>query len=266
MAGNYFRQHLRQTDHRTLIKMDHYLRLYGRLMRRYRGRTVRFLEIGIFRGGSIPMWQGFFAPDSHLVFADIDPGCRNLAGPGVHIEIGDQADPAFLDQLARQHGPFDIIVDDGGHLMYQQIASLNGLWPHLADGGLYVVEDTHTSYWPGFGGGLRVEGSFIEHAKRLIDAMHSWYTDDDQGFPLDPLAREIGSVQFYDSLTVIEKLLHDAPVWLSARNGEITRDSTPLQRRNRTSVFPDPRKAAPKTGHSDEREEPQKDSATATAP
>lgn len=243
MAGNYFRQHLQKTDERTLIKMEHYLRIYARLLRRLRGKTVTFLEIGIFRGGSIPMWQGYFAPDSRLVFADIDPRCRAFAVPGVNIEIGDQADHAFLDHLGRTYGPFDLIVDDGGHLMYQQIASLTGLWPHLTDGGLYVVEDTHTSYWPGFGGGLRAEGSFIEHAKGLVDAMHSWYTDDDQEFPFDPMAREIGAVQFYDSLTVIEKSLHDEPVWLSARKGEVGRDSTPLKRRGRVSVFPDPRKA-----------------------
>ena len=96
MAGNYFRQHLRQTDHRTLIKMEHYLRLYGRLMRRYRGRTVRFLEIGIFRGGSIPMWQGFFAPDSHLVFADIDRAAATLRGPASISRSAIRPTPHFL--------------------------------------------------------------------------------------------------------------------------------------------------------------------------
>ena len=43
-------------------------------------------------------------------------------------------------------------------------------------------------------------------AKDLIDRMHSWYTEDDAGFPLHPLAREIGGIRFYDSLVVIEKL------------------------------------------------------------
>ena len=39
--------------------------------------------------------------------------------------------------------------------MYQQKASFNALWPQLSDGGLYIVEDTHSGYWPGFGGGYR---------------------------------------------------------------------------------------------------------------
>jgi len=68
-------------------------------------------------------------------------------------------------------------------MMDQQIASLRHLWPQLNDCGLYIVEDTHTSYRPGFGGGFRAPESFIEFAKDLIDRMHSWYTDDDAGFP-----------------------------------------------------------------------------------
>ena len=71
------------------------------------------------------------------------------------IEFGDQADPMFLLDVAAKHGPFDVIVDDGGHKMHHQKVSFNTLWSQLADGGLYIVEDTHSSYWPGFGGGYR---------------------------------------------------------------------------------------------------------------
>jgi hypothetical protein len=42
----------------------------------------------------------------------------------------------FSEKFAVTHGPFDIIIDDGGHKMYQQKASFNALWPQLSDGGL----------------------------------------------------------------------------------------------------------------------------------
>ena len=49
--------------------------------------------------------------------------------------------------MVDRYGPFDIIIDDGGHTMEQQIASIETLFPALNEGGVYLCEDTHTSYW-----------------------------------------------------------------------------------------------------------------------
>ena len=233
----YFRDHPARTGDRMLLKMEHYLEHYDALLADWQGRDVSFLEIGIYKGGSLPMWQGFLGRGSRLVFLDIDPACRDLALQGTTVEIGDQADPVFLEEVGVAHGPFDLIVDDGGHKMHQQITSFRYLWPRLADRGLYIVEDVHTSYWPGFGGGLRAPASFIEFAKDLIDRMHSWYTEDDAGFPLHPMAKEIGGIRFYDSLVVIEKRLKEAPVAITAQNGQVSRSRRMLEVRGRRSIF-----------------------------
>jgi hypothetical protein len=233
----YFRDYPGRTGDRMLFKMEHYLELYDELLVDWQGRNVAFLEIGVYKGGSIPMWQEFFGAGSRLTFLDIDPDCLALALPGTVVEIGDQADPTFLDRVGTARGPFDLIVDDGGHKMHQQITSFRHLWPRLTDRGLYIVEDVHTSYWPGFGGGFGEPASFIEFAKDLIDRMHSWYTEDDTGFPLHPMAREIGGIRFYDSLVVIEKRVKEAPVALTARNGRVGRSRRMLQVRGRRSIF-----------------------------
>ena len=47
--------------------------------------------------------------------------------------------------------------------------------------------------------------------------MHSWYREDDPNFPFDPLAREIGSISFYDSMIVIKKDIKDHRVDCIAR-------------------------------------------------
>ena len=237
MKSTYFRDYLARTDDRTLFKMDHYLDIYDRALTGWQGRQVSFLEIGIYKGGSLRMWRDFFGPGSQLTFLDIDPACQALELPGTTAIIGDQADRAFLGAVASAKGPFDLIVDDGGHQMHQQITSFQALWPHLADGGLYIVEDTHTSYWPGFGGGHRAPGSFIEFAKDLIDKMHSWYTEDDAGFPLHPLAAEIGSIQFHDSLVVVEKHLKPPPMSVTSTNGRVTASRRILELRGRKSIF-----------------------------
>jgi hypothetical protein len=237
-TGQYFRHFLARTDERTLFKMDHYLDIYDRELAPWLGKKVSFLEIGIWKGGSLRMWRDFFAPGSKLTFLDIDPATLEVAIPGVDIRIGDQTDVPFLRDVAQEQGPFDIIVDDGDHKMDQQITSFQALWGALKDGGLYIVEDTHTSYWPGFGGGgHKAPGSFIEFAKDLIDKMHSWYTEDDEGFPLHPLAREIGGVQFYDSLVIIRKQLKQPPVSLTSTHGKVSQSDRILKIRGRVSIF-----------------------------
>lgn len=230
--------HLKKTGDRALTKWAHYFQIYEREMARFRSQPISFLEIGIFRGGSLPMWKDYFAPGSQLTFIDIDPDCAAHEIEGTTVRIGNQADPAFLAELAAEFGPFDLVLDDGSHVCAHQIASFEHLWPHLKNGGLYMVEDCHTSYWPGFGGGYRAEGSFIEYAKGLIDKMHSWYTDEDETFPFDEAARVLNAVRFYDSIVAIERLeQREPPTSLVSRNGKVTASRKALEVRGRTSVF-----------------------------
>lgn len=237
-SPGYFSGFPAQTDERELHKFAHYLPIYDRILADLAGKPVRFLEIGIFRGGSMRMWRDYFAPSSSLYFLDIDPNCQALALEGTQIRIGDQADPAFLHQLAAEAGPFDLIIDDGGHEMFQQKTSFQTLWPYLNDGGRYIVEDIHTSYWPGFGGGLRAPNSFMEFTKDLLDQMHSWYSEDPQNFPLHPLAHEIESLQYFDSIFVARKRLRDEPpTSLQARNGVVRRGRAYAQVQNKKSIF-----------------------------
>lgn len=222
---SFFKDYLRRTDDRAVTKWLHYLPIYERELARFREKPVTFLEIGIFKGGSLPMWKEFFAPGSTLVFIDIDPDCAQLSEPGTHIEIGNQADKAFLRKLKKKYGPFDVIIDDGSHLSAHQIASFRALWPSLRENGLYIVEDCHTSYWEGFGGGYRIPKSFIEFTKRLIDRMHSWYTEDPKRFPFDPIAKEIHALRIFDSIVMIEKQLRkEPPTSFSSQNG-VRRDT-----------------------------------------
>jgi hypothetical protein len=235
---SFFADYLKHTDGRMLTKWAHYFDIYDRELTRFRDRPITFLEIGIFKGGSIPMWKRYFADGATLVFVDIDPDCVRHAEPGTHVEIGNQADPEFLARLAARYGPFDVVLDDGSHINAHQIASFENLWPHMRDRSVYMVEDCHTSYWPGFGGGYRDEGSFIEFAKRKVDAMHSWYTDDDAGFPFDPIARSLSGVRFYDSIVALEKrVTTEPPLSITAQNGEIRGSRKALQVRGRQSVF-----------------------------
>lgn len=216
----FFDEYLRSTDDRLVTKWLHYLPIFEKEMAWHRDKPISFLEIGIYQGGSIPMWKAFFAKGSQLTFIDIDPKCKKLQEDGTSVEIGDQSDDVFLKSLIENHGPFDIIIDDGSHVCSHQIKSFETLWPAIREDGLYIVEDCHTSYWREFSGGFQHEGSFIEYVKGVIDRMHSWYSEDLESFPFDPVAKEIHGLRIFDSLVMLEKKTrHTPPTAFSAQKG-----------------------------------------------
>jgi hypothetical protein len=85
------------------------------------------------------------------------------------MHYGSQDDVAFLSTVNAEGGYFDIIVDDGGHSMKQQITSLMNLFAKVRPGGLYIIEDLQTSYFAAADSGYLVKTSTIELIKRLVD-------------------------------------------------------------------------------------------------
>src|SRR3954452_14286502 len=160
---------------RVLDKWIHYFPAYAEHFERFRGREVRILEIGVYRGGSLDMWRWYFGPQALSVGVDIDERAREVSAPDHLVEIGDQTDPDFLRSLSEKYGPFDIVIDDGGHEMDQQIVTAETLFPLLADGGILLTEDTHTSYWEGYQGGVGRAGTFIEWCKGKVDDINGYH-------------------------------------------------------------------------------------------
>ena len=151
------------------------------------------------------MWQDYFGPQATIVGVDVNPDCKQFSEPGIEIVIGDQGDRTFLRSLADRYPNFAILIDDGGHRMHQQIATFEELYPRLRSDGVYLCEDTHTSYNPNFGGGYQQPQSFIESVKPLIDSLHAFIGNDHSQFIANDFTRSTDSMHFYDSVVVIEK-------------------------------------------------------------
>src|SRR5205814_7924687 len=125
--------------------------------------------------------------------------CAGRVDPPNEVRIGSQDDPAFLRSVAAEMGGLDIVLDDGSHVGSHQVASFRTLFPLLREGGIYAIEDLHTSYWRDWGGGYRRKGTGIEMLKTLIDDLHQWWHE-------KPVAeRNIGGIHVYDSIAFIEK-------------------------------------------------------------
>jgi cephalosporin hydroxylase len=117
-----------------------YLGFYERFLDGAAVKTV--LEIGVGEGGSLKMWADYF-PHATIVGMDKDEGKRErkVWSDRIKLWTGDQANEEHLIGLSCAHAPFDLINDDGGHGAEEQLTSLRVLWPHLARGGFYLLED-----------------------------------------------------------------------------------------------------------------------------
>lgn len=211
---------------RLVDKWLHYLERYEQHFGKYRGTSLKFLEIGVFKGGSLEMWRSYFGPTSRICGIDIDPECAAYETPGTTVRIGSQADPEFLASVVAEFGTPDIILDDGSHVAEHQEASFRTLFPLLKEGGLYVIEDLHTAYWPQWNGGYRRKGSAIEIVKDMIDDMHGWYHESPTSTPAQS---EIGGIHIYDSMVFIEKKHRERPAYIRipATDAEALADSEP---------------------------------------
>lgn len=202
---NPLEAYFRANQGRLIHKWIHYFDIYDQHFSPYRGKAVNVVEFGVSHGGSLQMWRHYFGRRARITGVDVNPRCAKLAGDRINVVIGDQEDREFLKDLADRVGEIDIVIDDGGHTMGQQIATFEEMWPWVRDGGVYLVEDLHTSYWPKYGGGYKRPGTFIEYAKNLIDQLHAWHSRDAESFTVDDYTRSIRGMHVYDSVIVFDK-------------------------------------------------------------
>ena len=128
--------------------------LYGQILGSIRLEKMNFLEIGLGcdmpkgPGWSIPVWKEFL-PNATISMLEYDGTCaKQFESQVEHLFIGDQSDLSFLKNIGENYGPFDVVVDDGGHSRKMQLYSLMGMWPFIHQNGVYVIEDIFTSFMP----------------------------------------------------------------------------------------------------------------------
>lgn len=187
-------------------KWHHYIPLYDRYLSNRRG-NVRFLEIGVSKGGSLEMWRRYLGDSAAIFGVDINAACMKYDGLFGSVRIGSQSDPEFLRSVVQEMGGVDIILDDGSHRMADINKSLSVLFPMLSEDGLYIIEDLHTAYWRSHGGGGR--RTFFRHLVKVFDDMHRWYHS--EGVKTPGIGDACVAVHVHDSFVVLEKGVQHRP-------------------------------------------------------
>jgi demethylmacrocin O-methyltransferase len=96
------------------------------------------------------MWRDYF-PHAQVHGIDIKPYTGAPLGERITLHMADQGEAAALELVAHQHGPFDLVVDDGSHQNHHQKLAFQVLWPFVKPGGCMVIEDVCCSYWSEYG-------------------------------------------------------------------------------------------------------------------
>jgi len=195
-----------------------------------KSKTIKMLEIGVQSGGSMEVWKSYFSSRSfYYVGMDINKHCKKFEdiSRNISIEIGNQLSRENLLQICRKYGPFDFIVDDGGHTSKMMRTSLNTLF--LSDScmskhSLYVIEDMCTMVYTKFS---EKDSDIPSIVSEIFRKMHFyWYNHKDmktykawnnmQSSDKD-WADLIESISLYDSMMFIHRGYGSGPLTLVKR-------------------------------------------------
>lgn len=182
-----------------------------------RTKPIRMLTIGSFYEDSLKMWQDYLHPGSFLVSADLNSKLLKIAESGkIYVRMCHVQDGSFLEQVATEFGPFDVILDEGSHTSSHMVESFRCLFTTaLSEGGIHMVEAVDCDYQKPYRDSRL---SFIDFVKALIDAMHAHYqvpsnkTSSQVGDPdrirkvsVPAITPALGGIEVYDSIVVVHR-------------------------------------------------------------
>lgn len=173
-----------------------YLNNYDVALTVWKDLPIKMLEIGIQDGFSLKMWEKYF-PNGIIYGADII-NKKRLDTNRIKTFIINQENKVQLSTLPAD---LDFIIDDGGHTMLQQQVTLVTLFDHLKSGGIYIIEDLHTSnpiLFPGYG-----STSTNNTLKLLKDLKNHNFSTDSQYLitkdDFDKLLQDIHSIEIIEN-------------------------------------------------------------------
>eukprot|EP00854_Cymbomonas_tetramitiformis_P002012 gene2012-2700_t len=197
-----------------------YQRFYESAFALLRKQPVRLLEIGVRDGSSLKVWTRYFLRYEHI-YGLAYGASENYEGhlstlERVTVFYGDQSSSESLDNLVNKSGgSFDLVIDDGSHVPWHILFSFYKLFPAVKPGGLYVVEDTETSYWNAPGAsiygyflnntGTGISGNVLEFFGDLTHVINGRIQNSPHLMLFSRVEHEISSIEFADNCILIRK-------------------------------------------------------------
>ena len=109
----------------------------------------------------------------------------------------------FLKEIVEKYGKPNVVIDDGSHIMSDVIKTFDYLYYNTDKNGVYLIEDTHTSYWEEYGGGVKRKDSVMEFVKDKLDEINAYHTRGK--IHKSDFTKQTDSITIYDSIVVFER-------------------------------------------------------------
>ncbi len=191
-------------------KWDHYFDIYHDHFKKFIGKEVHVVEVGVYKGGSLAMWKEYLGDACQVYGIDNKADCKQFEEDRIQVYIGDQADRSFWKAFRKKVPRIDILIDDGGHQTEQQIVTLEELLPHMSPGGVYLCEDIHG-----------IANNFLNYISGMQRKLQQM-----DGIPgpmlqsnVNHFQRDIYAIHTYPWVVVIEKRETPADQFFSPRKG-----------------------------------------------
>jgi len=198
-------------------KVHDYMRFYEFYFSRFKDDGFNFLELGVGpeanKGKSLLTWRDYFK-NAKIIGVDVRPDAKSVEADRIQIEIGDLGSIGFLSTLARKYPANKIVLDDASHRWSHQILSFELLFPTVDTGGLFVMEDVHTSFSPlnekdkGYADCYEDAFTYFSRLTYLVCGRGNGHRSFQENRPSPmqmALARQIDSIVFYGKTILIVK-------------------------------------------------------------
>ena len=198
-----------------------YINEYDRVLSPFKMTKISMLEIGIQNGGSLEIWSKFFPNANVIIGCDINQECSKLKyeDDRIKIVIGNVNSEEIEKEILNNSKKIDLIIDDGSHTSSDIIKTFAKYFCHVSDGGIFIVEDLHCSYWESFQGGLYDPYSAISFFKKLADIINyeHWGISKERNELLKGFSnnyfidfeneclQKIHSIEFINSMCIVRK-------------------------------------------------------------
>jgi len=115
-----------------------------------KNKPVKYLEIGVYYGGSL-LWASDYFSHAESKIYGVDKYLGNadyISAEKITLLEANQNDSDKLQELGKKYGCFDVVIDDGSHMTKETINSFEILWKYVKPGGWYIIEDWGVCYTP----------------------------------------------------------------------------------------------------------------------
>lgn len=115
---------------------------YDELFAPFQDKPIKLLEIGVYNGGSLVLWNKYF---SQAIIHGLDKQDLRCEDSKNLDRVSFILKDAYFDETinAIPDGFYDIIIEDGSHFIGHQLNVVHKYCSKVAKGGVLIIEDIH---------------------------------------------------------------------------------------------------------------------------